>query len=277
LSECHVGRKTAYTVFYLGFFAYDLYQLQKIFAITNASNLSKVALYFVLFIRVASYALNVYLVSGAFIVSGATSSACKSKFPDHAIYQEHAVSLLYEFSLMMQLTIFVVRNGNEGVRFTEFLLNVLDYETISFVFYLLAEIIYIIAFTTLEPGYISLLNTFYLNVPVALFLFNSIIFLKKIWSASKEDVLDSIKDVSVTNEGFSFNRSMSLARINDGDTKSIKPLYPANRNRDSLWSEVEKEFAVYIDIDAMKLAENEDKMVDDSMQIDKDEESDSEE
>lgn len=174
-SECTIGRKVAYSFFYLGFFIYDIYQLQKILAITSAGKTSTVILHFLVVVRFASYIYNIYSVLGVLTYSHLYldgRAGCTSSFLPVSIYQEHIVSILFELSLLSQFTVFVFSNRTHAVPLTAFLNSVVDYETVSFLAYLLFEIMYTVTYMLMPGSYISLLNTFYLNVPVGLFLFN---------------------------------------------------------------------------------------------------------
>jgi hypothetical protein len=173
--ECTVGRKFAYSFFYLGFFIYDIYQLQKVVAITNPGKIGMFALHTLLLLRFISYAFNVATVNGALTFGKAYMdgrAACTSSFMPEAIYQEHLVSIAFEFALMAQFSFYVLANKARDIPLSHFLKQVVDFESISFLFYLAIEIFYTTSYVIMPRTYISLLNTFYLNVPVVLFFFN---------------------------------------------------------------------------------------------------------
>ena len=89
------------------------------------------------------------------------------------------MSVIFEVALAIQVALYVKRNVSAAVPLTKFVRSLVDFESISFLFYLIVEVVFLVAFSLIAPTYISLLNTFYLNVPVVLFLFNILIFLRR--------------------------------------------------------------------------------------------------
>jgi hypothetical protein len=200
LEACNIARKAAYVFFYGGFFVYDMYQLQKIRAITDPSKVITFAMYGLLAVRFSSYIFNVVLVTAK--VSAADlgidgMGPCTSSFPVIAIYQEHILSLLFESALAAIFVNYINNTRSKDIPLSEFVKKVVDFEILSFLIYFIVECVYTIVYTFMDKSYVSLLNTFYLNVPVVLFSINICMFYSKRKQASqRSEQLESGKSVN---------------------------------------------------------------------------------
>ncbi|KAI8908393.1 hypothetical protein EDD86DRAFT_207535 [Gorgonomyces haynaldii] len=180
-NTCTIGREFAYAFFYTGFFVYDAYQFVKIQAITGSGKFSNAVLYVLLFARLASYAFNVAIIQGIpSNVNALGAGSCTTKFPlTLYVYQEHLFSIIFEFALALKLILYLRSTSSKDIPLPELLRRVVDFEMISFFIYFVVECVYTIAFSIMDSHWTSLLNTFYLNVPILLFLINTIMFTSK--------------------------------------------------------------------------------------------------
>jgi hypothetical protein len=64
----------------------------------------------------------------------------------------------------------VIRTRTNDVPLTDFNRKMVDAETLSFLAYFAIEVAYTVVYTLIDPAWVSLMQSFYLSVPVALFL-----------------------------------------------------------------------------------------------------------
>jgi fumarate reductase subunit C len=180
--ECTLFRKIAYVFIYLGFLVYDYYQMIHVIGMTKPETWKRWCFYAMFLIRVGSSAVNVWYVEGVVIpnplskVPGA--GPCKSKFHDFDVYQEHIIIILFEMGIMSQ----VLWHAHQLMKvekrpINDIIKKVFNFETISFFCYMLAEMGYLLCFVYFDRGMVSLLNTFYINLPVILYIANSCVFM----------------------------------------------------------------------------------------------------
>ncbi|KAJ3301980.1 hypothetical protein HDV03_005513 [Kappamyces sp. JEL0829] len=177
-TECSTGRKVAYSFFYAGFIIYDIYQIRNVTNRTRASRYIKLGLYFLLLCRVVSCIYNVVYVEGQIVyplANGAMTGPgpCKSKFTAEMVHQEHAITTIYEIAIVAHVAIHAQSLVSKNNSLFNIIWNVFDFETQSFVCYMLIEVLYLIVYGMIPSSYVSYLNTFYLQLPVALFMANA--------------------------------------------------------------------------------------------------------
>jgi hypothetical protein len=222
IQQCIFGRKLAYALFYLGFFVFDLYQLIKIVALTNASRTATVVLSIALCGRLASYIVNAIFMQAkltGYIDTENELGSCTSSFTDMFVYQEHGVSILYETCLGIQFLMYLRATYNNQIPVSQFLRSVVDFETFTFFIYLFLEFVYIMLYSwasTLLVGFYSLINTFYLNIPVAIFLAN-------LWAFERKRKSEQLKRQSMN-----VNVNQELAN------KRMSLIQNAGQNRNSV-------------------------------------------
>ena len=169
---CHIGRKLAYTLFYMGFLVFDYYQMFKIQIITASKGWKLVPLYLAYWLRFISYCYNLYEIKGVTAIDmGDGMGPCTTKFNTDAVLQEHFISIFFQVVLAAYLLVFITRTASQS-SFSQRLKSILDIEVIGFVVYLLIEIAYLLAFLMIQSNYVSIHNALYLNVPVLIFAVN---------------------------------------------------------------------------------------------------------
>lgn len=182
-ADCSIARKVAYSFFYLGFCFYDVYQLYKIKAIVEPGIAVSSVMYGLLAVRFASYVYNITAVTGVVAQISASRISkfgpCTSSFTSISIYQEHIVSLLFESLLAVIFVVYVNSNRSKSMPLSEFVRKIVDFEILSFIIYFVVECLYTVVYTVIDKSMISLLNTFYLNVPIMLFFMNICMFFRK--------------------------------------------------------------------------------------------------
>jgi hypothetical protein len=177
LAFCDIFNKLSYSFFYSGFAIFDIYQLIKINAITKPGVYMRSLIYVLLMLRFLSYIHNIFSVKGAFVDNEQTGShSCKANMTAFSVYQEHVISMIFEMTLMVQFFLYIRNNKKSGTPLTIFVKNIVKYETASFIIYFFLEISYIVTYSLFNKDGLTNLNSIYFNVPVLLFLYNSIIF-----------------------------------------------------------------------------------------------------
>ncbi|KAI8907337.1 hypothetical protein EDD86DRAFT_53237 [Gorgonomyces haynaldii] len=174
--ECSLSRHLAYGFFLLGFVLYDFYQLLNVQDRTKKKQWLLVGLFI---IRLASVVFSVVRYQGVValpITEGPWQGAgpCKSKIDDLTVYQEHIIVWIYEIALVFSIVQHAHSLTSREITFIDILTNVFDFEAVSFVVYMLSEAVYITLYAIIPAAYISYLNTFYLQLPIALFLANAL-------------------------------------------------------------------------------------------------------
>ncbi|KAJ3301979.1 hypothetical protein HDV03_005512 [Kappamyces sp. JEL0829] len=177
-TDCTPGRKAAYAFFYFGFLTYDYYQLKNVSRRTKPARLIRYGFYFLFLARIVSCIYNVVMVEGVVaypLADGATTGPgpCKSQFSRVMIYQEHLVTTIFEIAVVIHVFRHAQNLVTKKASLMAIILNVFDFETQSFVFYMLTEVCYIIVYSIIPSALVSYLNTFYLQLPVLLFLVNA--------------------------------------------------------------------------------------------------------
>ncbi|KAJ3313378.1 hypothetical protein HDV04_002184 [Boothiomyces sp. JEL0838] len=183
--ECSLNRRISYPVRYIGFYLFDVLQMKKIIAIISSnSNKIKLNHYFIYFLalcRLASYVYNsIYVLGKPFYdADGLGDGPCVTVFSQFLVYQEHFVSVVFEFGLFSYLLWFIYKTAKSKAVF-KMIRSLIDFEFYTFIIYLVAEIIFL-AFYRLDKGgsNVGIFNIFYLNLPVVLFLANSINIISK--------------------------------------------------------------------------------------------------
>ncbi|KAJ3313853.1 hypothetical protein HDV04_001414 [Boothiomyces sp. JEL0838] len=124
-------------------------------------------------IRFASYVYNAIFVSGT--VAFASDNAigigpCQTVFQPYMIYQEHAISVLYELVLVFILALYALQQRTkESFMFSDLLKKIMDFEMYSFAFYLFIEVVFLFVYALSPKNLVSVFNIFYLQIPVVLF------------------------------------------------------------------------------------------------------------
>lgn len=197
-SECSMALKILYSVSYLAFLVFDVYQLWKLEVMTERTKLFYVAA-FLLVSRVLSYGYNVFTVSALADKADGTRGFCSTYFPGASVIQEHSISIVYAVVLCINLITYVSKmrekmsNGGT-VPLPELLERVVDTELLSFIFYLLCECVYLLFYINIilirqQHHLISLMNAAYFNIPVILFLANALMYRSK----KHRDAIESIR------------------------------------------------------------------------------------
>ncbi|KAJ3317121.1 hypothetical protein HDV06_001974, partial [Boothiomyces sp. JEL0866] len=174
LQECIGFRKFIYSCVYLGFFIFDIYQMMKIKTITAVRNPSEIYFAGLLSVRFASYVVNIYYITSAQVAVSDGLGACKTVFTDDwLVYQEHLISVAFEFGLIIKLAWFIYKTKVPGIPLHDFIAKIVDHEVVSFGIYLMVEILYLLCFQfVIVKQWISILNALYFIVPTALYLSN---------------------------------------------------------------------------------------------------------
>jgi hypothetical protein len=76
----------------------------------------------------------------------------------------------FELGLLLHFGFCVIRTRTNDVPLTDFNRKMVDAETLSFLAYFAIEVAYTVVYTLIDPAWVSLMQSFYLSVPVALFL-----------------------------------------------------------------------------------------------------------
>ena len=179
---CIYVRKCIYTLVYAAFFVYDVYQFMKIKAITLPGKWANVTLFAFLGLRFSSYVVNLVMVGSKVTGTeldpeGFGRGSCTTSFPIWTIYQEHFVSVVFELVLGLQLYFYLeALSKKHGKDLPTLFRSVIDMETISFGVYFAIEIAYLLVYSMIPTSSVSMLNSFYLMVPVLLFLINIFVF-----------------------------------------------------------------------------------------------------
>ncbi|KAJ3321550.1 hypothetical protein HDV06_004086 [Boothiomyces sp. JEL0866] len=176
--ECTINRKISYSIRYVGFYMFDLSQARKFFRIYAYSSRPKILLiYAALAIRLVSYLINALLVTGAVAFlskNSLTNGPCQTSFAPYLIYQEHIISVGFELVLLGILFSYSMIQRHNGLLLSDLLKKIMDFEMYSFAFYFVMEILYLIAYTCFPKTFVSVLNIFYLQIPVVLFFANTL-------------------------------------------------------------------------------------------------------
>ena len=195
-SGCNLGRKLAYSLFYIGFLIFDYYQTLKIKILTGADGWKGTMLYLSFLARIASYGYNVWSVNGVAVSMFADNTGpCTTQFTSFSVYQEHTVSILFQVILGIHILFFVWNSSTKEASFSARLRKIVDTEIICFCAYLIVEIIYIVVFYALQSNLVSINNAIYLNVPVILFSINIIQHI-----SNRQNRIKSMIDVSKSSE-----------------------------------------------------------------------------
>ncbi|KAJ3318830.1 hypothetical protein HDV06_007011 [Boothiomyces sp. JEL0866] len=184
-TECDVNRRISYPVRYIGFYLFDVLQMKKIIAIISSnSKKMKQSYYFIYFLgvcRFISYVYNGVFVHGkpSYDADGSGDGPCKTVFPQYMVYQEHFVSVAFEFGLFFYLLLFVYKTAKSKAVF-KMIRSLIDFEFYTFIMYLVAELVFLL-FYKLDNGgdNVGIFNIFYLNLPVVLFLANTVNIISK--------------------------------------------------------------------------------------------------
>lgn len=178
---CTIAQKISYVAFYAGFLVFDIYQLLKHSAITNASDTTRTIFLCVLLLRIASLIYTIAEIKGVFVIpnTGEDEFACKVIINDLAVYIEHGVSIFYELTLTFNFYTHMFKSKGVGIPLTRFRQNLIDYESGSFIFYFFAEGAFLLVFIfgSFDRGFYIILSSFYITLPAILFLYNTIIFI----------------------------------------------------------------------------------------------------
>ncbi|KAJ3312556.1 hypothetical protein HDV04_002873 [Boothiomyces sp. JEL0838] len=176
--DCVLGRKLIYLFNYISFLAYDYYQIQRIIERTR-SNIYEVWIFWALFLgRVATLGYCLYYITGDIIspvTSGAYAGAgpCSTKSTTTMVYVEHVYNISMELIMIGKVFQFAYSLASKKSSWTKIVKYVFDFEIYSFIYYLLCEIAYMVIYKTMAPSSVSMVNTFYNQIYVFLFLANA--------------------------------------------------------------------------------------------------------
>ncbi|KAJ3319538.1 hypothetical protein HDV06_006271 [Boothiomyces sp. JEL0866] len=178
LEACVLSRKTLFVCVYLGFFMFDVYQTLKIKTISGNSTVSTALFGILLSIRLVSYVVNIYYVTGSLVALSNGLGACKTiLINDWQVYQEHLLAIAFELGLVLYLVKFILRTRVANTPLQSFIANIIDHELISFALYFIVELLYIGLFQfQIIKQWVSVLNSLYFVIPSALYLFNIVLF-----------------------------------------------------------------------------------------------------
>ena len=168
-TNCLLPLKLQYGIWYLGFLVFNHYQLRKISAITNASTAVHVALFSLLSVRLVSYVLNLVELKNQHLWDQAI---CIGSLPYTYVYLEHLSSILFEIGLCIQFYIYVRQTNTCKVSISAFLSTVIDFETVSFLFYFMMEFVFIMVYSWTFVHWLSLCQIAYASLPVCCFVAN---------------------------------------------------------------------------------------------------------
>ncbi|KAJ3325600.1 hypothetical protein HDV06_003418 [Boothiomyces sp. JEL0866] len=180
--DCSLGRKLAYSLTYIGFLTYDFYQIKEIIRKTKATKKERLGFLALFFGRVVSLAYNLYYISGI-IANPTTSGAfigagpCKTLATDIMVHQEH-IYIIFMETIMIAKVVHYALSLDRSKHWRKFF-KVIDFEIITFIIYLLCEIIYMGFYLTFPPTDISYFNVFYDQVSIILFMANATYFSNK--------------------------------------------------------------------------------------------------
>ncbi|KAJ3313377.1 hypothetical protein HDV04_002183 [Boothiomyces sp. JEL0838] len=199
--ECHLNRTISYTIRYVGFFLFDYLQIKKVIAISTPISTAKLyCVYFVTCLRITSYLYNSIWVSGAVHIPVENGNgACHTIFADYMVWQEHGISILFEFVLFLLIGWDIYQKSYNYHNF-EMMRKLIDFEIFTFLVYYIVEIIYMVTFFMLSKDNVSIYNIFYLNVPVFLFFCNLIHVLMKRKKSKKVVNITPKKEPSLTKQ-----------------------------------------------------------------------------
>jgi hypothetical protein len=144
----------------------------------------------------------VYTVSAFVFTKGdAATGVCVTTHSAWSVYQEHLISILYEIGLGVQFILYIKRNIVANISMPLLLKQVLDAEMYGFGIYFLAECIYLFVYTCLiigdnTKGFLPLVNTLYLNVPVLLFFANALIVRSESHAKNKNEEFPSELEIN---------------------------------------------------------------------------------
>ncbi|KAJ3254071.1 hypothetical protein HK103_007532 [Boothiomyces macroporosus] len=172
---CTAGKKITYGLIYINYIAYDYHQLFKIVQITAAIGPKLYFLYFMYCVRIVSLFASEANINGA--LSGVVNNvgSCVTTMDTSYIIQEHAISLIYESSLIAVFALYIREHYKTGaVKMAEFVRKFLDFEVMTFGGYFACEIAYSICYWVMPKSYLSALNTVYVNLPIVMFLLNAL-------------------------------------------------------------------------------------------------------
>ncbi|KAI8909497.1 hypothetical protein EDD86DRAFT_246873 [Gorgonomyces haynaldii] len=168
--DCNLSRQLSYAFFFFGFLVYDYYQLVNLEERIKKRDWLLVVLFFV---RVGSIILSFVDIKGDLAlkksVDGLMVGPCRSAVEPWVVYQEHAVVCVYELYVVYLIFRHAYSFTSETLHFWDMLTTVLDFEALSFVGFMVCEIVYLILFSTIPGSFVSYMNTIYLLFPVVLF------------------------------------------------------------------------------------------------------------
>ncbi|KAJ3312557.1 hypothetical protein HDV04_002874 [Boothiomyces sp. JEL0838] len=189
--ECVWGRKLMYLLLYIGFIAYDYYQIKKIVERTRPNKYELVVFGLLFMGRISILAYNTANMSG-FIVNPTTTGqyvgagSCQSKVTGEMVYLEHSYNISMEIILIGKVCQFAYSLNSSKTNWISILRYVFDFEIFTFITYLGFEIAYLIAYQYMPAGQISFVNVFYNQIYVVLFVANAIHFFQdKVTKAKK--------------------------------------------------------------------------------------------
>ena len=189
--SCTWHKKGLYFMTYLIYAVFDFYQLYKIQTMTLITfKENKISLGFFA-LRIASYILAITQISGKVVPHPLDPSHetgnCLTVSSMFAIYQEHAISIIFELGLSIQFFRFIFKlrqlapehEQNLPALFKKFI----DFETAGYIFYFVSEIVYLVVFSVvyamgLHTSYLSMINGFYYTIPSALMSLNTLYFFR---------------------------------------------------------------------------------------------------
>ncbi|KAJ3262592.1 hypothetical protein HK103_000121 [Boothiomyces macroporosus] len=183
-NDCVINMKLSYSIRYIGFLAFDISQARKFIRVySNNSKVKIMVIHGALVIRFASYVYNAIFVSGevAFASDNAIGiGPCQTVFQPYMIYQEHAISVLYELVLVFILALYALQQSTkDNFMFSDLLKKIMDFEMSCFAFYLLTEVVFIFVYALSPKNLVSVFNIFYLQIPVVLFFATTLNILRR--------------------------------------------------------------------------------------------------
>ncbi|KAJ3325601.1 hypothetical protein HDV06_003419 [Boothiomyces sp. JEL0866] len=160
----------------LGFLTYDFYQIKEVFRKTKAGKNERIVFYCLLALRAASLIYNLYYIQGIIADPTTTGSfigagPCKTLSTDTMVHQEHIYIIFFEFVIIARIVKYALSldKNRSWKRFY----RVIDFEILTFMVYLLCEVIYMAFYLTFPPSDISYFNVFYNQISVFLFAVNA--------------------------------------------------------------------------------------------------------
>ncbi|KAJ3325605.1 hypothetical protein HDV06_003423 [Boothiomyces sp. JEL0866] len=176
--DCVLGRKLIYLLNYISFLAYDYYQIQRIIERTRPTKYEVWLFWLLLLGRVGTLGYCLYYISGEVtnpVTTGIYAGAgpCATKSTATMVYVEHIYNIAMEFIMIGKIFQFAFSLNSKKSSWTKIVQYVFDFEIYSFIYYLLCEIAYMVIYKTMASSSVSLVNTFYNQIYVFLFLANA--------------------------------------------------------------------------------------------------------